>query len=548
LNLIQARQGTYLYRRAKKIQVKTQIVQLELHDDYISVRDRMGWGQTTRILLVWPHRGAILRRRLDLTLVKRHSAALGSQLALVTRDREIRYQADLLNIPVYKSVREAEQSLWRHPRKRKKSAGLKRIPSREDRKTHTKPDLTSMRDQAHPNPPAWLMHPAVRILIFTLGVLSMFVVAAVFIPSAEIFVIPATKTETIIIDVVANPDQKTVDLSGAVPAHIKSVEVAGSGNTPATGETKIPRQTAKGNVSFVNLTEDEITIPTGTVVSTEGEHPIRFSTTRSVVVPVGATGKTAPIEAILPGADGNISAENIVAIEGTLGLNLSVINQRRTSGGSNFPAVTPSEDDYQLLYNQLLDSLQDDALVEFQNLASPNHILLSSIPVEQRIIEESFFPEPGKPADFLELEVRAEYKFHYASEDDLFHLGRIVLDRHATGDYTPRPETLQVKQLTEPILQPNGSATWRMQASWQLGANLDETKAVANILGLEPEQALRKLNENTSIEEGTIIKITPEWWPRLPMVPFRINLINKLDTTPENNLRIGEQEFGFLIR
>ena len=214
--------------------MKTQIVQLELHDDYISVRDRMGWGQTTRILLVWPHRGAILRRRLDLTLIKRHSITLGSQLALVTRDREIRYQADQLNIPVYKSVREAEQSLWRPPRKRKKNPRIKSIPSADDRKKHNKPDLTRLRDQAHPKPPGWLNYPAVRILIFTLGVLSMFVVAAVFFPSAEIFVIPATKTETITIDVVASLDQKTVDLSGAVPARIKTVVVAGSGNTPAT--------------------------------------------------------------------------------------------------------------------------------------------------------------------------------------------------------------------------------------------------------------------------------------------------------------------------
>jgi hypothetical protein len=508
----------------------------------------MGWGQTTRILLVWPHRGTILRRRLDLTLIKRHSVALGSQLALVTRDREIRYQADRLNIPVYKSVREAEQSLWRPPRKRNKNKLLKPLPSRVDVKASSKPDLTVLREQAYPKPPGWLMHPAVRILIFTLGVLSMFVVAAVFIPSAEILVMPANKTETITIDVVASPDQKTVELSGAIPAYIKSIEVVGNGRTPTTGETLIPRQTAKGNVSFVNLTEGEIIIPTGTVVSTEDEDPIRFSTTRPVTVPTGTNGTTAPIEAILPGTDGNVSAEKIVAIEGPLGLNLSVINRRRTSGGSNFTAVTPSQDDYQQLYNQLLDSLQENALAEFQHETLPNDIILSSTPVEQRIIEESFYPEFGEPADYLELSIRAEYRFPYVSEEDLYQLGRIVLDRHMTNDYTPRPETLLIRQLTEPIIQPNGNATWSMQASWQLGAVLDETHAVANILGLAPDQALLKLSENTSIEAGTEIRITPEWWPRLPMVPFRINLINKLETTPENNLRIGEQALGFMLR
>jgi hypothetical protein len=516
--------------------VKTQIVQLEPHDDYISIRDRMGWGQTTRILLVWPHRGHILRRRLDLTLIKRHSVALGSQLALVTRDREIRYQADRLNIPVYKSVREAEQSLWRSPRKRKKNTWLKPVPYITEGEKHTKPDLSVMRDLAHPTPPRWLMHPVVRIGIFTVGVLSMLVVAAVFIPSADIIVTPATKTETVTIDVVASNEQKTVELSGTVPAYIKSVEVEGRGSTPATGETLIPRQTAKGNVTFVNLTEDEITVPTGTVVSTEGDAPIRFSTTRSVIVPTGANGTTASIEAILPGTDGNVSAEKIVAIEGPLGLNLSVTNRRRTSGGSNFTAVSPNQDDYQAIYNQLIDSLQNNAFADFTFNSSPGDVPLSSIPSEQRITEESIKPEFGEPADFLELTLRAEFKFPYASEEDLYQLGRIVLDRHVSDDYTPRPETLKINQLTKPIIRPNGNATWRMQASWQVGAILDETKAVANVLGLAPDQALQKFIENPSIETGTVIRITPEWWPRLPMIPFRINLINMLEFSPEGNL------------
>jgi hypothetical protein len=301
-------------------------------------------------------------------------------------------------------------------------------------------------------------------------------------------------------------------------------------------------------VSFVNLTEDQITIPAGTVVSTEGEHPIRFFTTRSVIAPTGSNGTTAPIEAILPGTGGNVSAEKIVAIEGSLGLNLSVINLRRTSGGSNFTAVTPSEDDYKTIYNHLIGSLQDNALADFQYETSPNDILLSPSPLEQRIIEENYYPEFGEPADFLELNLRVEYEFPYASEEDLYQLGHIVLNRHATDDYTPRPETLVIRPLTEPNIQPNGMATWRMQASWKIGALLDETKAVANILGLAPEQALLKLKENTSIEEGTEIRITPEWWPRLPMVPFRINIVNKLETAPENNLRLGDQELGLLLR
>jgi len=65
--------------------MKTQLIQLDPSDDVISVRDKMGWSQTSRILLVWPEHGQILSRRLDLLLLQRHSTTLGAQLALVTQ-------------------------------------------------------------------------------------------------------------------------------------------------------------------------------------------------------------------------------------------------------------------------------------------------------------------------------------------------------------------------------------------------------------------------------------------------------------------------------
>ena len=66
--------------------MKTQILQLETYDDQVSACDKIKWSQADRILLVWPARGKILNRKLDLLLLKRQSIAQGAQLALVTRD------------------------------------------------------------------------------------------------------------------------------------------------------------------------------------------------------------------------------------------------------------------------------------------------------------------------------------------------------------------------------------------------------------------------------------------------------------------------------
>ncbi len=494
----------------------------------------MGWGQTTRILLVWPQRANMLNRRLDLTLIKRHSTALGSQLALVTRDRNVRIQASELDIPVYKNVREAEQSRWRRPRKRRKRTNTTPISITYGERRR-KLNLSVMREQAHPTTPRWLRNPVFRISVFTLGVLSMLVVAAIFIPSAEIFVTPTSKTEMVTIDVNASSDQKTVDLSGAVPAYLESVVVEGRDRTPATSETTIPRQTASGRATFDNLTDKEVNVPAGTVVSTQGDSPIRFATTKDVIIPAASMGVTIPIEAIQSGSIGNVPSEKIVAIEGPLGLNLSVINHLSTSGGSDYTTTTPNADDYQKVYDQLLSSLRETAQNEFELNANPGDISLSQNPIQHQALEESYTPEFGEPADHLDLSLRVEFKFPFADGADLYQLGQIVLERHISEDFTPRPETLKITQVTQPVSQPSGKSTWRIQASWQTGANLNETEAIAIILGLAPEQALQQLDDHSPIKAGTEIHLTPDWWPRLPVLPFRINIINVLETAPTSD-------------
>ncbi len=516
--------------------MKTQIVQLEAHADYISVRDRMGWGQTTRVLLVWPSRGANLNRRLDLILLKRHSAASGSQLALVTQDREARYQAGKLGIPVYKSISEAEQSRWRRSRRwRKKSKSTTfAIPKNNERK---KPDLPSLREQAHPESPRWLRHPLVRISFFTVGVLSMLVIAALFIPSAEISVTPATVTESVTIDVNASPGHNAVEISGAVPTYWDSIEVEGRASTPATGETTIPRQAATGRATFINLTDDEIIVPIGTVVSTQDITPVRFATTQEVSIPTGPGGAAVLVEAIQPGSTGNVSAEEIIAIEGSLGLNLTVTNKNNTMGGTDFRSTAPNEADYQRVYDLLLASLQETAYTEFDFSLEPGDLFLTATPTLQQVLEEVYTPAAGHPSDYLDLTLRLEFQIPYAAGADLYQLGRAVLDRRITEDFTPQPETLQITQLTEPTCQGAGEANWKVQASWQMGANLDMAQAISLVLGSNPGQAAQQLKDQMPLEDTVEIKLIPSWWPALPILPFRVSIINQLEpvqTDPSN--------------
>ncbi len=92
--------------------MKTQVIHLDVHDDVISIRDKMSWTKTGRILLVFPRRSRIRLRNLDLRLIQRHADLLGAQLAFVTRSRELRRSAQEAGIPAFRVVKTAQRRTW----------------------------------------------------------------------------------------------------------------------------------------------------------------------------------------------------------------------------------------------------------------------------------------------------------------------------------------------------------------------------------------------------------------------------------------------------
>src|ERR1044071_5476084 len=133
--------------------MKTQIITLESHDDLISVRDRMSWAKTPRILLVWPKYEKVTLRQVDLKVLQRHALSLGAQLGLVTRTRRVREDAEALRIPVFESTGHAQRVAWPKPRRRK---WMHRPPRKELRGQRDPVSAGEERD-------TWRTHPVVRV-------------------------------------------------------------------------------------------------------------------------------------------------------------------------------------------------------------------------------------------------------------------------------------------------------------------------------------------------------------------------------------------------
>lgn len=498
--------------------MKTQILRLEPHDDIISARDKIEWGQTGRILLVWPERARVLTRRIDLVLLQRHCAAMGAQLALVTSDPEVCYHADQLAIPVFKQLRTAQNSHWRVKRRRLPRS-LEQLIEEKPR-----PDLEALRQEAHPKDPTWISLPAVRIALFTIGVLALLSIAAVLLPSAEVNLDPKSQTQTVALNVEARPGISTANISGIIPIHQTRVVVEGRDTLEAQGVMSVPDQPAAGMVTFTNLTDQPVQIPRGSIVRSDGGDPIRFETTAEGEVESGAgISMTLPVRAISPGSASNLPPGKLTAIEGPLGLSLTATNQQSTHGGTDRKVKIPTEYNRTRLYEILQDSLRATAANELKNQIEPGDILLSVVPTPTQVLEEVYGPAENQPADQLTLSLRLEFEGNIASNADLQSLAASALDANLPERYTPLPDTLEISNLTRPKGE-NDSFQWRMQAQQQLQAQLIESQTINMALGLPVQEAEQRLASNLPLKERPKIQLAPAWWPRLPILPFRIQI------------------------
>ncbi|HJW83020.1 MAG TPA: hypothetical protein VJ754_01830, partial [Anaerolineae bacterium] len=67
-----------------------QILELHEREDVHSIRDRLEFAQSERVLLVIPPYSDVLKRRVDLARVQRFAAEKRIEIALVTRDLNLR--------------------------------------------------------------------------------------------------------------------------------------------------------------------------------------------------------------------------------------------------------------------------------------------------------------------------------------------------------------------------------------------------------------------------------------------------------------------------
>ena len=498
--------------------MRTQVLHLEAYDDRHSISDKLEWGQAERAILIWPLRGRPLANKLDLMLIHRRCQTAGMKVALVCRDAEIKEYAQGLDIPVFRSLRKAQQVAWEYT-----------LPPADDSKfkpprKFTRQELKEQLETAGQN--GWSQLKPVRIISVVLAVLSLLTLVVFLVPSASISYLPKLETQSLGITLQASPDVTGFNLSGMVSVETVTVSVEGRDEIATSGSVGVADQAATGLIEFTNVTNQSVTIPAGTTVRTSDPgNSIRFVTSTDAVVEGQAGARVSiPIEAVNPGTNSNLPANSLLVIDGSLALSLTVTNPEPTSGGSQRSAAAPSLDDYDTLNQRLIDSLWENALAELENTLNAGDVLLFDQPANIAISEESFSPAEPLPSDTLSLLLRVDFDVLVIRWETLQAMGNAILDVTLPQGYSSQPDTLTVSGVSDPVQSEEGSISWEVVIFRQIFTSQDLPAVQSQIVGKSAPQAAQIMVEQLELPAPPEIKVTPEWWPWLPWLQTRITI------------------------
>jgi hypothetical protein len=505
------------------------IIRLDPHDDIASVRDRFGFIETHRVLLVWPDEGTIFRRKLDLVLLQREARRRAARMALVTRDLDVIDNARDLNLSTFASVEESQEHRWKRGRS-------KVFIDRSDR-PETEPDPSDLRDAASrlkaPTATQIALRRGLTVISLLLLVGVLLGVAYVFLPHATLTLTPAREHLDVTIRVVADPAVATSDVTaGIIPATMLRVEIEETATVDTTGSQEEGPSTATGTIVFTNQTDQAVTIPAGTTVNTSAGAIVRFRTMEPVNI-AGQQGSIAvvAIEALpqFAGPAGNVPPFAINFIDGPLNEILTAENIDPTSGGRVPVNRIVAQADHDRLLATARQAIQLRALDDLAPLLGDRQTI---IPETIRIAETrdewtTFSVEVGTEAESVSLTMRAIVQAVVIDErlvNQAAFAG--MTDRIPPGKIIA-PDSMTFTQGEIERITDQGQVTFLANVASDVTSAIDAASLKQALTGLSTNEVIAYLYQHLELAPTASpqIDIWPSFFGRMPVISARIDVI-----------------------
>jgi len=503
-----------------------QILELHEHEDVHSIRDRLEFAQSDRVLIVIPPYSEVLKKRIDLQLVRRFAQEKRLEIALVTRDLDLRALAAELEIPTFFTI-EAGQRRQRWRSSQDDDLGPYRPPDRsEARRAARDRDARIALSGDETRRKIWSIAQVGLIGLVALAIL--FAVFAV-LPSAELVLVPQSERVVSNVTILVDPEAESVDVAGGrVPARSVTTDIRGEVTIPATGRKFIPTSRASGVVFFVNQLNIPVRVTQGTVVRTSaGSQALRFVVTSDVEVPAGIGAQAqAPIEAVEVGAQGNVPANFINEIEGVAALSLRVSNPDETRGGGDREVTAVDPADLDAARTVLLENLKQQALDTIAaNELEPTEFLLASSLSTDAILDATFDKEVTEQATELMLQMRVRFSALAVDSEDANAIVFAAMQVQSPARYGLLPDGLVFQRSTEVALSDTGQYRFEMQGIGYAAADIDVSGALKAIAGKPAGSAIEILEQSLPLQKPPKITIYPSWFPLVPLLPVRVHTV-----------------------
>jgi hypothetical protein len=493
--------------------MKTTLIQIDPHDDLTSIKDKMTWSKSARMLLFFPSGYPLFQTDLVLRLIQRYSVNLGSQLAIVTRDSILKNIAEGMGIPCFSSAPQAEKRLW----KVRESSNLVRLPKGAEAIQEQKNSLPVTRLKASPTN---FQKVFTSVLLITL----LIALAWFFIPSAKIVINPVSEIQDISYKVSADTDFLLVDISGRLPAEKLSQDISATLTKKSTETILLPIEKASGFVNIINISSQEIIIPVGSALVSDTE-PKRFYLLVEDVnlQPDNSEPLSVEIEAVEPGDIGNIPPDVVFFIEGYEDL-IQVQNPIAISGGVTQSLPSPGEADYLYLQNKLITQLQEsceetmNSQVQSDHYVIPGSVLLDG---EVQLVEA---PLVGQPSDSASLAITIECTALIIDKKDEIELATRILDQNLLSGTIPLNGDILVTAISKVKVEGGDRFSWMVNVSRQITQKWDSEKLIGSLLGKSVPVAKEILAAGPPQNSPALITLNPPWWGNMPLLPIRVHI------------------------
>jgi Baseplate J-like protein len=363
-------------------------------------------------------------------------------------------------------------------------------------------------------PPPSLGSPAraIGIAASAIGALALLLMIAV--PSAAVTVAPSSiPMPGATFSVRAGP-------GGDVPAQPLNATITTKVTGTATG-SRTDEVKATGSVRFSNQTTDDTTIPKGTVVQTADR--IQFATTEAKTLPksiifgfiVGQVDVA--VEAVLGGPAGNVPTNRIVVSNRAV---YFVTNPAATTGGESKKIPVVKAEDYTAatakttVDRALADAANEQKTKWSAQLGGSGVVYVGTASLTS---QGGLSDVVGKEVPTFDVPIAATVQGFAVAADQPT---KAAVERYRTMASPGNVLDERTAQFNAIATVADNGVTWRIAASGTQAPQLDVSRIRGSLAGRTPAEAHAVLDGQGL--KVTDLRISPDWWPRMPLLDARI--------------------------